>query len=663
MNVCIEHLQVAWGRVQQGSRAAGIDGITVDLFVGDARSQLQQLLRQLRREQYVAQPAKGFYLPKKSGGRRLIGIPVIRDRIIQRFLLQQIYPLLENTFSDSAFAYRPGLSIYNAVDQVRERYRHQPAWVVKADIQQFFDNLSWALLLNQLEQIGMASCHRQLIEQQIKSGIVIQGQYCRTNKGVLQGGVLSGALANLYLNEFDRHCLEADIPLVRYGDDCIAVCHSLLEASRSLALMQDWITDIYLTLNPEKSRVIPPGEAFTFLGHQFNNGQVQAPVRRRTANSDRPPVGTRYIASSNGPPKVCSIVKGTRTGAIHRASSTDNYWSDGMTTLYISEQGAYLRVKQQQFQVIHDSELRCSVPASRVSHIVIFGCCNVSHGAVGLALRRRIPVLYLASNGRYFGRLHTAGHAQVEYLTQQVQRSLDPDFARQQAQSIILGKLHNSRIVLQRWNRRRKSDEATRAIEGIIQLMPKLQEAESIESMLGYEGQGANLYFQGFATLLKGKFAFAKRTRRPPTDPVNSLLSLGYTLLSQNMHSMVEAAGLHTHFGNLHAPQKHRPSLVCDLVEEFRAPVIDSLVAYLINKNIFTEEDFTPPDERGGVYLFPDALKKFLKHWEETLQKSTTHPHTGYKVSYRRCFELQVWEYVSCLMGEQEVYRPMRWEK
>jgi CRISP-associated protein Cas1 len=126
---------------------------------------------------------------------------------------------------------------------------------------------------------------------------------------------------------------------------------------------------------------------------------------------------------------------------------------------------------------------------------------------------------------------------------------------------------------------------------------------------------------------------------------------------------MVETVGLHTHFGNLHVPQKNRPSLVCDLVEEFRSLVVDSLVAYLINSNIFTAEDFTPPDDRGGVYLFPGALKKFLKHWEEYLNKTVTHPHTGYEVNYRRCFELQVWEYVNCVMGEREVYRPMRWDK
>jgi CRISPR-associated protein Cas1 len=152
-------------------------------------------------------------------------------------------------------------------------------------------------------------------------------------------------------------------------------------------------------------------------------------------------------------------------------------------------------------------------------------------------------------------------------------------------------------------------------------------------------------------------------TKRPPTDPINSLLSLGYTLLSQQVYSFVQAVGLHTHFGNLHVPRDNHPALVSDLMEEFRAQVVDSFVSYLVNKKILTPEDFTPPDERGGVYLHPDALKKFLKHWEEKLQTEVTHPHTGYKVVYRRCIELQVREYIACLMGEVEVYRPMVWEK
>jgi CRISPR-associated endonuclease Cas1 len=334
-----------------------------------------------------------------------------------------------------------------------------------------------------------------------------------------------------------------------------------------------------------------------------------------------------------------------------------------MTTLYITDQGAYLKVEHQQFVVYCQGELRCKVPVNRVSHIVLFGCCNLSHGAVSLALRRRIPVLYLSQKGYYFGRLQTEGQAEVEYLMRQVQCALNPDFTRRQAKNIVLGKLHNSRILLQRLNRRGKTERALKAIDALALLMLDVPDAESIEVLLGYEGHGSHVYFQALGTLFKEPFVFEKRTKRPPTDPVNSLLSLGYTLLSQNMHSLVQTVGLHTHFGNLHVPRKNHPALVSDLIEEFRALLVDSLVAYLVNSKIFVLEDFTPPDERGGVYLYPDGLKKFLKHWEERLQTQVTHPHTGYKVSNRRCLELQVWEYIACLMGEQELYRPMKWEK
>lgn len=654
-----EQLQAAWHLVQQGSQAAGVDGVSVDLFAGDAPHQLHTLHRQLQRDSYQAQPAKGFHLAKKSGGHRLIGIPTVRDRIVQRLLLQHLYPTLEARLSESAFAYRPGRSIYQAIARVMERYQYQPAWVVKADIQQFFDQLAWPVLLSEVDQLAAAPSVQGWLEQQLRAGVVVQGQWQRATKGVPQGSALSGALANLYLAGFDRRCLEAGIHLVRYGDDCVAVCASLLQASRTLALMADWLQEVYLDLHPDKTQVVPPDGEFIFLGHHFAQGQVLLPPWRQAA-ADRPKPRAKTRSKTGGrPPQVCSLVR----QSFPSSPVPDHYWSDEMTTLYISEQGSYLRTQHQQFQVLHDRELRCAVPVNRVSHVVVFGCCNVSHGAVSLALRRRIPILYLANNGRYFGRLQTDGHAQVDYLIEQVQKSQDSAFKLRQAQQMVQAKLKNSRTVLQRLNRRQTTPTATEAIEKLAALIEQVPQIEALDVLLGWEGQGSALYFRAFATLLKGDFQFEKRTRRPPTDPINSLLSLGYTLLHQNIYSMVEAAGLHPHFGNLHLPQKNRPSLVCDLMEEFRAFAVDLLVAYLINSNIFTEEDFTPPDDRGGVYLFPDALKKFLKHWEDKLQQSVTHPHTGYKVSYRRCLELQVWEYVACLTGEQEQYRPMVWPR
>jgi CRISPR-associated endonuclease Cas1/group II intron reverse transcriptase/maturase len=636
------------------------------LFAGVAHEQLLNLQRQLQQERYTPHPAKGYYVRKQRGGKRLIGIPVVRDRIVQRLLLEEIYLPLEDTFLDCSYAYRPGRGIQLAVQHLFSYYQFQPTWVLKADIAQFFDNLCHALLLTNLEQLQLEPTLLQLIEQQLNSGIVIGGQRSYPHKGVLQGGVLSGALANLYLTEFDRLCLRHGINLVRYGDDFVVVAADWIQANRALEQITTWLEEIYLSLQPEKTKIFAPDEAFTFLGYQFASGTVTAPQPVPVERGTVPDSGSPYRREpaqpqklDSQPPKASSIVKSFKLPI----ANPEHYWKEPMTTLYITDQGAYLKIQHQQFLVFHQGELRCQVPVNRVSHIVLFGCCNMSHGAASLALRRRIPVIYLSQKGRYFGRLETEGQAEVEYLVRQVQCALDLDFTRRQAKSIVLGKLHNSRILLRRLNRRPRTEKAAKAIDELALLMLNVPDAESIEVLLGYEGQGAHLYFQALGMLFKEPFVFEKRTKRPPTDPVNSLLSLGYTLLSHNMYSLVQAVGLHTHFGNLHVPRKNHPALVSDLIEEFRALIVDSLVAYLVNSKIFIPEDFTPADERGGVYLYPDSLKKFLKHWEERLQAQVTHPHTGYKVSNRRCLELQVWEYIACLMGEQEIYRPMRWEK
>ncbi|MFB2737119.1 CRISPR-associated endonuclease Cas1 [Umezakia ovalisporum] len=667
----IEQLYFAWSQVRAGSRSAGVDGISVDLFAASVDEQLLILLRQLQQESYRPSPAKGFYLTKKSGGKRLVGISTVRDRIVQRLLLEELYFPLEDTFLDCSYAYRPGRNIQQAVQQLFSYYQYRPSWIIKADIAQFFDNLSWALLLTQLEALQLDNRILQLLEQQIKAGLIIAGKYVNFGKGVLQGGILSGALANLYLTDFDRRCLGNGINLVRYGDDFAVTCSNCSEANRTLDLIIAWLGNLYLTLQPEKTQIFAPHEEFKFLGYRFANGHVYAPPPPEPT----PKLDGEWLVNASGtpyfrpkerpfnfvsrPPKACDISKPAN---LPRAPIS-HLWQDSMTTLYITDHGAYLSVKNQQFQVFYQRELRIKIPVMRVTNIVLFGSCNVSHGAVSVALQRRIPIMYLSQKGRYFGRLQAEGMAKVEYLARQVECSQNPEFTKKQAEAIVRAKLHNSRIMLMRLNRRVKSEQATKAIAQLELFMEKLPFAEDVNMLRGYEGIAATTYFQALGSLVTGEFSFEKRTKRPPTDPINSMLSLGYTLLSQNVYSLIQTLGLHTHFGNLHVPRDNHPALVSDLMEEFRALVVDSLVIYLVNRNLFTIDDFTFPDERKGVYFQPHALKKFLKHWEERLQTEVTHPYSDCKLPYRRCIELQVREYIACLMGEVEMYRPMTWDK
>jgi CRISPR-associated endonuclease Cas1 len=334
-----------------------------------------------------------------------------------------------------------------------------------------------------------------------------------------------------------------------------------------------------------------------------------------------------------------------------------------MSTLYILEQGAALKVQHQQFHLFQQNQLRFKVPVNQIESIILFGYCHLSHGAVQTALFRNIPVIYYSAQGYYLGQLQPRTKPKLTYLIQQIQSINDECFVKQQAQQIVRAKLHNSRILLMRLNRRHENETVKIAIANLKTLTNNSLTNESLESIRGYEGKGANIYFQGLSALFQGEFSFTQRTVRPPKDPINSLLGFGYTLLSQHLISTVQLAGLHTDFGNLHTPRDNHPALVLDLMEEFRAQLVDSLILYLVNKKIFSPEDFTLPNEQGAVYLKQNSLKIFLKHWSEKLATEITHPRTQRKVNLRTCLELQVKEYISCLMGKTETYQPMLWQK
>lgn len=334
-----------------------------------------------------------------------------------------------------------------------------------------------------------------------------------------------------------------------------------------------------------------------------------------------------------------------------------------MTTLYIVEYGSQLRVQHQQFQILKQKKLLFQAPAREIQNIIIFGYCHLSSGVVQTALFRHIPITYYSSKGYYLGCLQFKLQSKATYLREQVKQCQNNVFVRQQAEMIVRAKLNNARVLLMRLRSRRPNEKTTQAITELKKIIKCLDLHPPLESLRGYEGKGASIYFSGLSYLFQGEFSFTQRTLRPPKDPINSLLGFGYTLLCQHLISTIQLAGLHTDFGNLHTVRDNHPALVLDLMEEFRAQIVDSLVIYLVNQKIFSLQDFTLPDERGGVYLKQESLKIFLKHWSNKLSTKLTHPQTRRKVSLRTCMELQVKEYISCLTGKSEKYRPMLWQK
>jgi CRISPR-associated protein Cas1 len=328
-------------------------------------------------------------------------------------------------------------------------------------------------------------------------------------------------------------------------------------------------------------------------------------------------------------------------------------------TLYIQEQGSVLARDDERLVVKKEGEILLEVPAAKIDQVFVFGNCTITTPAMTYCLKEDIPIVLFSSRGNYYGIIDSPLGDNVSLHQQQFVRAADPEFCLTTAKAIITVKLHNSRLLLQRHQRRKQIPAVATAIERLSEINVRLPRAATVEEVNGYEGAGAAQYFAALGQLVDPAFQFSRRTRQPPTDPVNSLLSLGYTLLFYNLYALIVARGLHPYVGHLHLIRDRHPALASDLIEEFRAPIVDSLVLYLVNSKIFTPTDFSRlPD---GPCLLKDAARKtFLRAFEQKMATQITHPHTGTVVDYRRCLDLQVYQMAEWIRGEVSAYQPMK---
>jgi len=325
-----------------------------------------------------------------------------------------------------------------------------------------------------------------------------------------------------------------------------------------------------------------------------------------------------------------------------------------MSLLYLTQQGARLCKDHGRFVVCLPDDDEVEVLIKEFEHICLFGNIHLSTAAIASCLYHQIPVVFLSQTGSYKGHLWSAENHYQRIETLQYQRFADPEFQMTTAQAIVQGKLHDSRQLLLKLNRRHHLETVREAAAGLNQNLAAVAkltpDLDNLDRLRGYEGTAATRYFLGLGQLIKPPaFSFTKRTRRPPTDPVNSLLRFGYTLLFNNVLSLMRVEGLNPYLGNLHRSDRPEAQLAFDLMEEFRSPIVDTLVLQLLNQNVFSPEDFTAPNESGGVYLIDSSRKRFLQGFEQRIMRAVKHPDNSQAVPYRQVIVLQLRRYNQAL--------------
>lgn len=351
-----------------------------------------------------------------------------------------------------------------------------------------------------------------------------------------------------------------------------------------------------------------------------------------------------------------------------------------MSVLYLMEQhssvhldGETLLVKIPEDKASGRVARKTRVPLGKVSQVVVQGNITLTTPTISALLERRSEICYLTRYGTFIGRVSGDDHKHGRLRLLQRRAHDDPTLALHVAIACVRSKLHNQRTLLLRSNRTRANadieavaDSIRRMIEQIDALPveaapapdPSRPQKDTLMGRLqGIEGAAASAYFAGYRHLLIDPWydMFRGRHKRPPTDPVNALLSYGYTLLTSQAVAAAHIVGFDPYTGYLHSTQYGRPALALDIIEMFRAPVVDSTVLTLLNNRMLTERDF---EETLGAWRLTDQGRRtFLQKYEERMTTEIIHPVFKTKVSYRRCLELQLRLLSRWLLGELRRFR------
>ncbi len=330
-----------------------------------------------------------------------------------------------------------------------------------------------------------------------------------------------------------------------------------------------------------------------------------------------------------------------------------------MSTVYITEQGAVLRKTGERLRVTLKSDVLLDRPLIKVSQVVVFGQASITAATVQTLLEKEIEVCYLTQRGRFVGRLLPALSKNGLLRRAQYQAAFDDSRTLAIARQCVIGKLSNMRTLLLRAARKQGGTACEKAAEKMKASVKRAEKADRLEQLRGYEGEGSAAYFSAFNDMLTtSDVSFTTRVRRPPTDPVNALLSLGYALLTNDIFSAVNIVGFDPYIGYLHADSYGRPSLPLDLMEEFRPVFVDSIVLTCLNNGMLKQADFQ--EEMGSVYrLTESGLQTFLTLYENRKLATFQHPVLKQDVSYRQCFEQQARFLAKTLQGELKEYPPL----
>lgn len=348
-----------------------------------------------------------------------------------------------------------------------------------------------------------------------------------------------------------------------------------------------------------------------------------------------------------------------------------------LDSVYILEPGTMLRRDGNTLLVMKGELMIDQIPAAGLKRLLLIGYISLTGAVLDFLIKNRVETVFITPTGRFRARLAIDEHRHVALRKAQYLKLNDQQTALIAARSIVKGKVENMTRFLMTRSRQYSSKETAVTAARLKSLMRTIEETTDVGSLRGLEGAATRIYFGTFPHLIRNEdFTFNGRNRRPPLDPVNALLSFVYTLLTNEVLSSIKTHGLDPYMGSLHEIEYGRPSLACDLVEEYRSFLGDRFVLGLINRKMVKPDDFifrdtTQPADYADeedlkahrpVQMKPEICRTFIKSYEEMMNSRIHYSHTDQKVSYRQLILQQIRRFSEFLKDEKAPYQPFLWE-
>ena len=497
---------------------------------------------------------------------------------------------------------------------------------------------------------------------------------------------MSPLLSNLYLDAFDE-VLAGDEHrrLVRYADDFVILARDNHTAEVALEEAGLWLAEAGLAINFDKTRITTFEHGFIFLGVHFEGDALWAEdpdaspwllPREFQAKSSKPAPHKNHIKKSgshNSSPareKKQRLITTLTDLAVPKAPAElahqaevnfDEATAPLLRTLYMGEAGAYIHLDGGRILVEKGGEELLSIPLEKIDQVIVADEGAISFGAMRALLGRGAGFYIQGMNGSPPGHLISPLDTRINLRALQHERVRDGDFNLAIARALISGKIANSRLLLRRYYRFRPGGESP-ADNPMRTAQAKALTAANLDILRGIEGAAAKAYFAAWRDLMpeSWKASFTGRNRQPPLDPLNAMLSYGYAVLYHNLLTLIASRGLDAHIGHLHAMRNGHPALVSDLVEEFRALVVDAVIIKLVLDRPLDQHDYQIHGEGENRYCrISNALRKALiERIEAKLNSRLTHPVTQETGDFRRMMRIQIAHYIQVLEGVAAAYRP-----